>query len=119
MSELHLYNITHTQNGKQVQLDVCKHLFVHAQRLPCKSMLRSINKIKYSSKSRDDGTEKVRAKQTKELTDEVADDQGVHDNRNMCQHGLGLSKIKWLLNITTSCTRAKTTDNLASARTGN
>ena len=90
MSELHPSNITRTRNGKRVELDVCEYLFIHAQRLPCKSMLRPINKLKYASKSRDHGTEKTSAKLTKELTDEVAEDQGAHDNRNLYQRGLGL-----------------------------
>ena len=77
-------------NGQHVPLDICEYLFVHAQRLDDKSMLRPINKLRYASKSRSDVGENKKSKGVEELEESESDENDVRRKRKLFQRGLGL-----------------------------
>ena len=53
-------------------------------------MLRPINKLKYASKSRDDGAENSKTNQIPELKNNMAEEDKIANKRKIYQRGLGL-----------------------------
>ena len=89
---IHPQKVTRKVNNTEVPLDIFEYLFVHAQRLPEKNMLRPINKHRYSTKSRNDRGETIRERRTSELEGEEENNRMNDDRhkRKLYQRALGL-----------------------------
>ena len=88
---IHPSKTTRIRDGVTEQMDIFEYLFVHAQRLPDKRLLRPINKHKYTSRSRHDTVENTKQSRMDELKEEEGIEENVRQGkRKLFQRGLGL-----------------------------